>query len=390
MATFQVVEYKNRIERVKAEMISQNIDLLIAANPANMYYLTGYDGKSYYVPQMVIVTLKEDNPYWIGRSMDFNGAKITTWLPEDNLLAYSDDYVQSLVKHPMNFVSNFLKKKGWDKLTIGMDLDLAFTTPRCYLELVKDLPYATIKDTSLLVNWVRIIKSDNEIEYIKKAAKIVDFAFEKAFQVMAPGVRESQASAVLHEALIGGVGNIGGDYPSGPPTFLTGERASTAHYTWTDLPYENDQVSLLETAGCYRRYHCPMSRTIYFGTPPKELESIAQRTIEAIEVALDCIKPGLTCEEVEKTWWKALGGESLMKEVHRLGYSTGIGYPPDWGEHTASMRANDKTVLQPNMVFHLIPSIWDKKLAFSVSETIRVTDNGCETFASFPRKLHVK
>lgn len=390
MATFPITEYKQRIANVKKAMQEQGVDILIAGNPANMYYLTGYDGKSYYVPQMVIIALAEELPFWIGRSMDLNGARITTWLPEENLMAYQDDYVQSLVKHPMNFVADFFKKKGWASKNIGMDLDLAFTSPRCYLELVKDLPNAIIKDSSLLVNWVRIVKSDSEIVYIRNAAKIVDNAFGKAFEVMAPGVRESQAAAVLHHALIGGVGDIGGDYPSGPPTFLTGERASTAHYTWTDLPYERDQVSLLETAGCYRRYHCPMSRTIYFGKPPKKLVDIAQRTIAAIEVALDTIKSGMTCEEVEQAWWKALGGESVMKEVHRLGYSTGIGYPPDWGEHTASMRAHDKTVLQPNMVFHLIPSVWGKDFAFSVSETIRVTETGCETFATFPRKLHVK
>jgi len=390
MAVFTVQEYKNRIENVKKEMAKQGIDILIAGNPANMNYLTGYDGKSYYVPQMIVVPIDEEIPYWIGRSMDRNGAKLTTWLPEDKLLFYEDHYVQSLVSHPMNYVADFFKQKKWDRKVIGMDLDLAFTAPRHYLEITKDLPNATFKDTSLLVNWVRIVKSDAEIEFIRNAAKIVDNAFDKTFEFMDVGVRESHAAAVLHHALIGGVGDIGGDYPSGPPTFLTGERASTAHYTWTDLPYEKDQLCLLETAGCYERYHCPMSRTIYFGTPPKELEELGKKTIEAIEVALDCIKPGVTCEEVEATWWKALGGGEVMKEVHRLGYSTGVGYPPDWGEHTASMRANDKTVLEPNMVFHLIPSVWDTNLAFSVSETVRVTETGCEPFATYPRKLYVK
>src|SRR5690554_3238323 len=111
MAVFTVQEYKNRIENVKKEMAKQGIDILIAGNPANMNYLTGYDGKSYYVPQMIVVPIDEEIPYWIGRSMDRNGAKLTTWLPEDKLLFYEDHYVQSLVSHPMNYVADFFKQK---------------------------------------------------------------------------------------------------------------------------------------------------------------------------------------------------------------------------------------------------------------------------------------
>jgi Xaa-Pro dipeptidase len=171
---------------------------------------------------------------------------------------------------------------------------------------------------------------------------------------------------------------------------LIGEGASAAHLTWTDEKFNNNEVTILETAGCHRRYHCPLCRTIYLGNPPDKLNEIAKASVEALEVALDCIKPGLTCEEVEAKWWKAIGGSDVMKEPHRLGYSMGVGYPPDWGEHTASMRPGDKTVLKPNMTFHLIPSIWEKDYGFGVSETLRVTADGCATFANFPRMLFVK
>ncbi|HSI68562.1 MAG TPA: M24 family metallopeptidase, partial [Planococcus sp. (in: firmicutes)] len=79
----------------------------------------------------------------------------------------------------------------------------------------------------------------------------------------------------------------------------------------------------------------------------------------------------------------------LVKES-RLGYSVGLSYPPDWGEHTASIRKGDRTILQPNMTFHMIPGMWYDNHGFEVSESFRITETGCETFANLPRGLFVK
>ena len=79
-----------------------------------------------------------------------------------------------------------------------------------------------------------------------------------------------------------------------------------------------------------------------------------------------------------------------LKKESRLGYSTGIGYPPDWGEHTMSIRLNDTTILEPNITFHMIAGMWMDSWGLEISETIKVTNSGCETFCNFPRKLYVK
>src|SRR5699024_3941550 len=74
----------------------------------------------------------------------------------------------------------------------------------------------------------------------------------------------------------------------------------------------------------------------------------------------------------------------------RIGYSAGLSYPPDWGERTASLRHGDDTILQPNMVFHMIPGIWMEKYGVEISETFRVTETGCEVLAGVERKLFTK
>ena len=134
---FEISEYKERIMKTKLSMASSHIDVLISTLPQNMYYLSGYDCGSFYVHQGVIVSLDKDEPIWFGRGMDANGARITTWLKEENIRAYQDDYVQSTVKHPMDFVADILKEKGWDEKIVGLEMDQYYFTAQAYLSLKK-------------------------------------------------------------------------------------------------------------------------------------------------------------------------------------------------------------------------------------------------------------
>jgi Xaa-Pro dipeptidase len=167
------------------------------------------------------------------------------------------------------------------------------------------------------------------------------------------------------------------------------ERTSTAHLTWTDRKYQKGDVVLLELAGSKYKYHAPLSRTLYIGDPPEDLSEIAKVVVDGLNKTLDFIKPGITCEEVEEKWRDSISGSKVVKES-RVGYSYGLNYPPDWGEHTASLRPGDKTILKPGMTFHFMPGIWLDEFGFENSEPFYVTENGCETFVDFPRKLFIK
>ncbi|UCE35240.1 MAG: M24 family metallopeptidase [Deltaproteobacteria bacterium] len=390
MALFETSEYLERIKKTKDRMAQTGIDVLIVADPANMNYLTGYDGWSFYVPQVVVVNIDEEEPVWIGRGMDVNGAKNTTFLSHTNIFGYPDDYVQSLLKHPMNFVADILKEKGWEGGVIGVEMDAYYFSARCYEELKKSLSAAKFKDGNLLVSWVRNTKSAQEIEYMKQAGKIVEKVMQTAIDTVAPGVRECDAVAAIYQAQISGTAEYGGDYAAIVPMMPTGEKTSTPHLTWTDQPYENEVAVNLELAACRHRYHCPMARTLYLGSnPPIKLKDTAGVVVEGLNAALDAVKPGVLCEEVELVWRKIIAKAGLEKES-RIGYAMGLNYPPDWGEHTASLRPGDKTVLAPNMTFHMILGMWMDDWGFECSESFRVTDAGCETFAHFPRKLFTK
>lgn len=389
MLSFEISEYKQRIMKVQKKMAAEGVDVLLLTNPANMNYLSGYDGWSFYVHQLLIVIVDEEQPFWIGRGMDANAAKVTTWLDHDNIIPYPDDYVHSTTLHPMEFVSDILKEIGQASRTIGVEMDAYYFTAKCFDTLKKELPNARFKDTTTLVNWVRLVKSEQEIAYIRKAAKIVENAMRVGIESIQEGIRECDVVSKIYRAQISGTESFGGDYPAIVPLLPSGEKTSTPHLTWTDQTYRKGDPVILELAGCYKRYHSPLARTLIIGEPSQEVKDLADVVVEGLNTALEVVRPGITCEEVELAWRKSIAKSGYVKDS-RIGYAMGLNYPPDWGEHTASLRPGDKTILEPNMTFHMIPGIWLDKYGVEISEAFRVTETGCEVFADFPRQLFIK
>lgn len=387
--SFATYEYKERIRKTKERMQQKGIEVLLITDPANINYLSGYDGWSFYVHQMLVVIIDEDQPMWIGREMDANAAKVTTWLYRDNIIPYPDDYIHSNIKHPMDFVAGILKEIGQDNRSIGVEMENYYFTAKSYMQLQKGLPNAAFHDATLLVNWVRLIKSDAEIEYMKRAAVIAEKAMKAGIELIQEGVRECDVAAKIFHTQITGTEEFGGDYPAIVPLLPSGEKTSTPHLTWTDDRYKDGDAVIIELAGCYKRYHSPLARTVQIGQPNENLKTLSEVAVEGINACLEMIRPGIACEEIEETWRKTIEKSGFVKES-RLGYSMGLNYPPDWGEHTVSIRKGDKTILQPNMTFHLIPGLWLDNYGFEVSESIRITENGCETFAKMPRNLALK
>jgi len=390
MPVFDQAEYKERVKKTKEAMQAKGIDLLVVSQPANMNYLTGYDGWSFYVHQCVLVSLNQDEPMWLGRGMDANGARITTHLSEDNIREYADNYVHSTVRHPMNFVADVIKEKGWEKGTIGVEMDQFYFTHRSYVELEKDLPNAKFVDGNVLVNWVRVVKSEKEIELMKLAGKIAVNVMDTAISNINVGVRECDAAAEIVRAEYKGVGEYAGDYPAIVPLMMAGEATKTPHLTWSEKVYQPDEAVLLELTGAYRHYHAPIARTIFLGqNPPTLMKDTAEVVMDGLQKTLDFIKPGITAEDVEAKWREAISHSTIVKES-RLGYSIGVNYPPDWGEQTISLRPGDKTVLKKNMALHLIPGIWYEDVGFEIDATIYLTEDGNESFYNYPMQLFTK
>ena len=382
---FTRAEYAERISKTRRAMAARGIDLMIATDPSNMAWLTGYDGWSFYVHQCVLLAL-EGEPVWFGRGQDAPGAKRTVFMGHDNIVGYPDHYVQTPERHPMDYLSQIMEQRGWGKGRIGVEMDNYYFSAACYRSLLAHLPDARFEDATGLVNWQRAVKSPQELEYMGRAARIVEAMHARIFELIEPGLPKNELVAEIFHTGVRGADGHGGDYPAIVPLLPSGPDASAAHLTWDEKPFKADEGTFFEIAGCHRRYHCPLSRTIYLGKPPQYFLDAETAVIEGIAAALEAAKPGNTCEQVEAAWRAVIARHGIEKES-RCGYPIGLSYPPDWGERTMSLRPGDSSVLVENMTFHLIPAIWQEDWGLEITESFVVRAGGAEPFCNYSAQV---
>ncbi|MGC3874516.1 ectoine hydrolase DoeA [Halomonas sp. GXIMD04776] len=388
-------EYAQRLLKVRTAMATRGIDVLIISDPSNMAWLTGYDGWSFYVHQCVLLGL-EGEPVWYGRRQDSNGALRTCWIDPENITYYPDYYVQNPDMHPMDYLAqSIMPDRGWHLGVIGMEMDNYYFSAKAYQSLLRELPHARFQDANALVNWCRAIKSPQEIEYMRVAAKIVEGMHSRILEMIEPGLAKSKLVSEIYRVGIEGWtapdGVVhGGDYPAIVPLLPTGSDAAAPHLTWDDTPFREGEGTFFEIAGCFKRYHAPLSRTIFLGKPPQEFVRGESALLEGIENGLAVAKPGNRCADIAMALGMAMDKYGFDRGGARCGYPIGISYPPDWGERTMSLRPSDETILEPGMTFHFMPGMWMDDWGLEITESILITERGAEPLANFPRQLFVK
>lgn len=386
---FSAAEYARRLALVRARMSARGLDAIFVEDPSNMAWLTGYDGWSFYVHQGVILCA-DGEPIWWGRNMDGNGARRTAWIADESIRPYGDAYVMSAERHPMQHLAALLRDLGLERARIGVEMENYYFSARAYVTLVAELPAATIGDATGLVNRCRAVKSGEEIAFMRKAARIAEKLVDGAIDRARPGLRKNELVAEIMRDAIIGVGDDWGDYPAIVPMCPSGADASAPHLTWDGRPMQSGECTFFELAGVYRRYHTPFCRTVYLGTPPDKVRRAEAALCEGLEAGLDAARAGNRACDIAAALAAPLDRAGIERGA-RCGYPIGLSYPPDWGERTISLRADDETVLEPGMTFHFMPGLWMEDWGIEITESILIRDRGpAETFCDRPRKLFVK
>ncbi|MCF2571883.1 M24 family metallopeptidase [Brevibacterium sp. UCMA 11754] len=387
--SFSPDEYLGRIASVRNRMVDQGLSALIVTDPANVYYLTGYNAWSFYTPQLLFVPAAGPLTLFL-RDMDAKGAMHTSWLPPEDIVGYPERYVQRPHIHPFDWVA-FALRQRWEvarasSSPVGVEMDSHFFSPRAFRSLVNGVPEWRLVDSFELVNWIRAIKSPSEVALMRNAAEVTTESMNAALGTIGVGIAQNEVAAEIAAAQARGRGSSWGDYPAIVPLLPTGESADTPHLSWTDRKFIDDESVSIELAGVHRRYHVPLARTAVVGKPKQELIRLEGVVAEALSAVLEVAAPEVPTAELARTWNRVLALAGLEKPS-RLGYSIGIGYPPDWGERTISIRTEDDQFLEAGMTFHLICGMWMNGYGYELSESILITDTGCDTFTAFPREL---
>jgi len=389
---FARAEYSDRLAKVRRAMNDAGVEVLFTCDPSNMAWLTGYDGWSFYVHQGVIVGPSGDPVFW-GRSMDANGALRTCYMAPEDIVGYSDDFVMSTQRHAMQDLARVLGERGWNDKALGVEMENYYYSARAHAVL-SAAHGGVLVDATALVNWQRAIKSPGELAFMRRAAQIVENMHAAILENIRPGRRKNELVAeILRTGMWGGEdeeGRFGGDYPAIMPLLPTGMDATAAHLTWDDKPMETGAGTFFEIAGCYRRYHVPLCRTVYLGDPPVDMLVAEEAVLEGIADGIEAARAGNTAGDVARAFYSVLEKRGISRQG-RCGYPIGISYPPDWGERTYSIRPSDETKLAPNMTFHFMPALWMDSWGLEITETLRIAEDGpAEPLADYPRKLFVK
>ncbi|TNF61152.1 MAG: M24 family metallopeptidase [Rhodobacteraceae bacterium] len=386
---FTRAEYAARLDKVRSEMARRGLDALFVTDPSNQAWLTAYDGWSFYVHQGVIVP-PEGDPVWWGRNQDRNGALRTVWMEADHARGYADNFVQSTQRHPMRDLARVLGEMGLDRGRIGVEMDNYYYSAKAHAVLAEHLPQATLIDATALVNWQRTIKSPAEIAFMRRAAAISEKIVDGLLARVEAGRPKNEVVAEIYADAITGVPGAWGDYPAIVPLLPSGSDAAAPHLTWDGRPFRTGEATFFEISGCYRRYHAPFCRTLFLGTPPDFLKRAEAALVEGLEAGLQAARPGNRACDIANALAAPLERAGIERGA-RCGYPIGLSYPPDWGERTISLRAEDETILEPGMTFHFMPGLWMQDWGIEITESILIREDGpAETFCDRPRRLFVK
>jgi len=386
---FSDQEYQRRLEKTRVAMAARDLDAIFVTDPSNQHWITGYDGWSFYVHQGVLV-FPDADPIWWGRNQDANGGVRTVWMTDDRVIGYADNYVQSTDRHPMQDLAERLTGMGLADKRIGVEMDNYYFSAKAMQTLREELPAATFLDVTAMVNWQRGVKSDEELAFIRKAAAISEKITDGLFERVEPGVPKNEIVAEIFRDAIRGVDGAWGDYPAIVPLLPSGSDAAAPHLTWNGREFATGEATFFEISGCYRRYHAPLCRTLFLGKPPQFLLDAEKALVEGLEAGLEAATAGNRACDVANALAAPLERAGIERGA-RCGYPIGLSYPPDWGERTISLRAEDETVLEPGMTFHFMPGLWMSDWGLEITESILIKDSGpAETFCNRPRKMFIK
>lgn len=362
---FSVHEYSERLRRVNEKMKDCRLDFLIIQSPENIYYLTGYRSAGYTKYGLgggVLVVPADGDPWLVGRGADAVSARDASWI--NNITSYAEG------ESPFKTIAKLHPEVRRTSRRIGIEEDCRFFTYATFKLLRKILPHAHFKDCSGLVETFRLIKSDAEIELIRKAAAISVKGIKAGVRAACPGVTDNEVAAEVYHALL----SNGSEYPGYPPFVTSG---SVGHTTWEGRTLKAGDIMLLELSACVKRYHAPMARTVAIGEPSSKIQKIAELTRAALEDTIAGIRPGATVNDIEAI--------SLRKRVDTSCYSVGIAFPPTWNELPPPKTFRDvltlggTSTIRKGMVFHVIPNVQLEGIgAVACSETVLVTDQGRE------------
>ena len=368
---FTKEEFSSRKSKVVAELKKQNLDALLMFKQESMYWLTGYDTFGYVFFQSLILTSKGDIVL-LTRAPDLRQAQNTSIIKDIRI------WIDNEESKPSDELKNILSELNLEKSNLGIEYDSYGLTGKNAIELNNSLRnFLKLHDRSQLISKQRLVKSLQEIKYVRKASELADKALDEVWKNAKTGISEGKILAEMQKVIFEG----GGDYPANEFIVGSGPNALLCRYQAEKRILSNPDQLTIEWAGAYKHYHSAMMRTIPIGKANPKHYKMHEACLEALTKCKEKLISGNTVGEVFNEHAKTLDKLGYNKSrMNACGYSLGATFSPNWMDVPPMIFANNPLILKPGMIFfmHMILMDSESQLAMNLGETYLVTEKGNE------------
>jgi Xaa-Pro dipeptidase len=367
---FTKEEFSFRKEKVLHSMKEQNLDALLMFRQESMYWLTGYDTFGYVFFQTLIMD-KNGEIVLLTRAPDLRQAQNTSNIEDIRIWVDKDG------SNPTNDLKLILSELSLKGKKLGVEYEAYGMTGRNALRLNKSLEtYCDLEDKSELITKLRVIKSKEEIIYVRKAADLADKALDQAWKYTKAGASEAKILAEMQSVVLEG----GGDYPANEYIIGSGHNALLCRYQSEKRILSNKDQLSIEWAGTYKHYHSAMFRTIPIGkVDPKHIK-MHELCLEALTNCEKKLIPSNTVGDVFDIHAQTFDNNGYKNaRMNACGYSLGSTFSPNWMDWPMLYTGNPYVITPGNVFFmHMILMDSENELAMNLGETYLVTNNGNE------------
>lgn len=352
--------YKERLTRLRDFLREQGADGIVISKEENLHYFSGFTGDD------TLLLVSADGA-WL----------ITDFRYTEQAAAEAPDF--QVVEHKKGLLprtAELINEVGLQQVAFEGG-NLTFDR---HAKIKENLTKASFAK-SLSLDFLRQVKSAEELACIRKAMAIGDIAFQEMLKYIRPGVSEEQVAAVLENAMR----QHGSQKPSFDTIVASGKRGSLPHGRATEKLLNAGEFVTMDYGAVYKGYHSDMTRTICLGTADEQQRRIYNLVLEAQMLGVSLVRPGIAGKEVDAKVRQLLADAGYGRYFgHGLGHSLGL----EIHEMPSLSPSSTCEALAVNMLVTVEPGLYLPDWGgVRIEDTVAVTEDGCEILTHSPKEL---
>ncbi|MGV3488675.1 MAG: M24 family metallopeptidase [Tuberibacillus sp.] len=362
----------NRLDRLTKWGADQNLDFVFLSDPTNVFYYTGFKCDPHErLLGLFVIPGKE--PFLVCPEMEMSQAKEVGW--EHQVIGYNDD------QNPWTYIKKALQERHVvHNATAAIEIE---TLPYARTEQLREL-FDSLKFTSVeeAINDQRLIKDLTELEHLKKAAELADFAINVGKNAIKKGKTEQALVAEIEYE----VKKRGAEGMSFATTVLSGLKSALPHGTPNDRQIREGDFVLFDLGVIVNGYCSDITRTFVYKHASDEQEKIYNAVLEANMAAIQKAQTGVKIGDVDLAARSVIESAGYGKYfTHRVGHGLGLGI-----HEAPSMNSSNTSILKTGMVFTIEPGIYiPDKGGVRIEDDIYLSEDGPIVLTQFPKELQI-